>query len=88
MLWRDEELILPKGRILIRQIPDLTVTSSGLILEKAIVKNHKGTVIISSIPEIEVGVRVLYIPGSGLKIDHKGEEARMLIESQILYVVS
>jgi co-chaperonin GroES (HSP10) len=86
LVWRGDELILPKGKILISQIPDEEITPGGIILLKSQVKNHTGEVIISSSEQVEVGQEIYYIKGSGEKIEHEGKEVRVLNEGQILYV--
>ena len=88
LIWRDGELILPKGKILISQLADETITPSGIVLPKAQVKNHRGKVILSSSPDINVDDQVSYVKGSGMLIDHEGAKCRVLTESQVLYIVS
>ena len=86
MLWRDGELMLPKNRILISQIDDDIVTKAGILLKRAEVKNHRGTVLVSSHGEIKTGQVVKYMKGSGGKIDHEGKECRILVDNHVLYV--
>jgi len=86
MLWRDGKLILPKGRVLIDQIPNEEKTPSGIILLKANVKNDIGKVIISSNHQIPTGSLIKYIRGAGRLIDHEGKECRMLTSDHVLYV--
>jgi len=88
MLWRDGSLILPDGNILIKQVPDEDVSPGGIILPKAdsMLKNHTGTVIVSSNSEVPVGSVVMYIKGAGYPIKHEEEECRGLRSQEILYV--
>jgi len=86
MLWRKGEIILPKGKVLIRQKEDENITPTGIILSKPNVKSHTGEVVISSNDDIVVGSCIKYIKGSGKLIDFKGEKCRILTEGCILYV--
>lgn len=94
MVWRDGNLILPEGRLLLEQIPerDHYDLRSHLILPVAYkdkrtdIKTHRGTVLVSSIPEAEVGSEVLYIRGAGSLIDYQDKQARVLKSSEVLYV--
>jgi len=86
LIWRNRELILPTGKVLLKQIPDETVTPSGIILQKPNVKNHTGEIILSSVHEIKEKDVVLYIKGAGVKLEYKGEDCRVVKEGEILYV--
>ena len=87
VVWRDGEMILPNGRILVRQILDEDITPAGIILQKPNVKQHQGTVIVSSIGAIPKGSKIMYIKGAGMIINYKEEECRVLKETEILYIV-
>lgn len=87
LVWRGDDLILPKGRILIKRIPDEMVRPSGVILLREKVKNHRGTVVLSSIEGVEVGQTVIYPIKGGVPMDYKGEDGhRILRDVQILYI--
>lgn len=86
MVWRDGQMMLPEGRLLIEQIPDEDVTPAGIILPRAEVLNHRGRVVVSSHREVEVGQEVKYMKGSGAKMEYEGIECRILMDSHILHV--
>lgn len=86
LVWRNGELILPRGRCLIKQIPDEKILPSGLILLRENVKNHRGTVVLSSMEEVKEGDTVKYILNGGTPMRYKDENCRVLTESHILYV--
>jgi len=86
LLWRDGQLILPNGRVLIRQILDEKITPAGVILPRADVKNHRGEVLVSSIPDIPVKSVVKYSKGAGGIMDYEGEKVRVVKSGSILYI--
>lgn len=85
LVWRDGELILPKGRCLIKQIPDEDVTPAGIILLRKHVKNHRGTVVLSSIEGVEEGDVIKYILTGGHPLKYKEEDCRVLNEDHVLF---
>jgi co-chaperonin GroES (HSP10) len=86
MVWRDGELILPQGRVMIKQLPNESITPAGIILPKPNAKNHRGNVVLSSNDEVPVGSEITYIKGAGRTIVHNGDGHRILKESEMLYV--
>jgi len=86
LAWRDGELILPRGKCLIKHIPDETITEAGIILLKRHVKNHRGEVILSSIDGLPNGVTLKYVLSGGTPMRYKDEDVRVLNENHILYV--
>ena len=86
LVYRGEELILPKGRILIERIKDEVIRPSGIILLKEKVKIHRGTVVLSAIDGVEVGQTVTYPIKGGVPLEYKGTEHRVLREGQVLYI--
>lgn len=88
LVWRGDELVLPKGRILIKKIKDERVLPSGIILLRDNVKNHRGEVVISSIEGVNVGQEVTYPLKGGVPLEYKEEpgEHRILRSNQVLYV--
>jgi co-chaperonin GroES (HSP10) len=86
LAWRDGELILPRGRYLIRQIPDEKITPSGIILPRENVKNHRGEVIVSSGDEIKEGDVVCYLLNGGVPMEYKGEKLRLIKDDHILFI--
>lgn len=88
LVWRGDELVLPKGRILIKKIKDERVLPSGIILLRDNVKNHRGEVVISSIEGVNVGQEVTYPLKGGVPLEYKDKEGehRILRSNQVLYV--
>jgi len=86
LLWRDGQLILPNGRVLIRQILDEKITKAGIILPRANVKSHRGEIVLSSAPDIEVGDIVKYPKGAGGIMEYKDETVRVVKSDKILYI--
>ena len=87
LVWRGDELILPKGRILIKKLKDEDVLESGIILLKPNVRNHRGVVVLSSIEGVKAGQIVTYPIKGGVPLEYGEEgEHRILREAQVLYV--
>jgi len=86
LVYRDGELILPKGRVLMSEVDPDEILPSGIILPSPEIKNQKGDILLSAINEIKEGDRVVYVKGSGIKYDHEGEACRIIQEHQILFV--
>jgi len=86
LVYRNGELIIPRGRVLLKHVPNEKVTKSGIILPKEEIKNQKGDILLSSVPEIKEGDRVIYIKGAGVKYDHEGVATRIIQEHQILFI--
>lgn len=92
LVWRGDELILPRGKLLIKQIPEKDHYRGNLILppkyvnKRSDIKNHRGEVLVSSVHEAPPGAVVKYIIGAGALIDYKGDKCRVLKSAEILYV--
>jgi len=86
LAWRDGELILPKGKCLIKHLPDETITEGGIILLKRHVKNHRGRIVLSSIEGLEEGTTIKYILSGGTPMKYNNEDVRVLNENHVLYV--
>ena len=86
LAWRDGELILPKGRVLVKQILDEKITPAGVILLRANVVNHRGEILVSSVQEIKVGDVVIYSKGAGSIMEYEGERVRIIKSESILYI--
>jgi len=85
VVFRGEELILTKGLLLVDAKSMDQKRASGIELIRSYEKTSTGIVLDSRSEVISKGMKVYYQPGSGRKIEHLGNEYRILVESQILY---
>ena len=86
LVYRDGELILPRRWAMLKQIPNEEVTESGIILPKDEIKNQRGDILLSAIPEVKEGEKVVYIKGAGILYNHEGVQTRIVQDNHILYV--
>ena len=86
LVWRGDQLILPDGRLLVDRIPDEDKTPGGVILVRHNVKNHRGKVVLSSLPEAKRGRVVKYVSGAGVEMEYREKKVRLMKESEVLYV--
>ena len=88
LVWRDDEIIIPKNRILIRQHPATLVTDYGLKLMRTNKTYNNGTVIISSFKEIKKDDEILFSKGSGRIIEWRGKTYRLLNISNVFGILT
>ena len=86
LVWRNGDLILPKGRVLLKRHWEDKRTKSGIWLPRPNVKTHKGEIIVSSVDEAPVGSFVRYVMNAGRLLDYNGEKHRVVSDKQLLYI--
>ena len=83
MVWKGEEILIPKGRAIIRQDVDSRVTQGGVELMVTPTTHDTGEVLQSRIISLKEGDKILYSKGAGRLIDYKGERVRLIKEGNV-----